>query len=166
VTPLSDHFAQLPPPTTEPISDRSGTENRPTQAPASVGELAARLGDQLPRLVRDELTLAQIEAKQRVKKAGLGAGLVGAGGGFAFFGACCGVAAAVLGLMNVMRPWAAAITAGIVLFLLAGLIALPGRKVLTSRWPPMPRESIESVKADVSAVRGGWGLPRGAGERR
>lgn len=119
----------------------------------SAGELAAQLGEQISRLIRDELALAQVEAKQRAKRIGVGVGMFGAGGVLAFFGACCFVAALVIGLSNVMRPWLAALVAGAALFLIAGLTVLPGWKGVTERRPAVPNDSIASVKADVAAVK-------------
>jgi len=120
---------------------------------ASAGELAARLGEQISRLIRDELALAQVEAKQRAKRIGIGVGMFGFGGILAFFGACCLVAALVIGLSNVMRPWLAALVAGAALFVIAGLTVLPGWKGVTERRPDIPNDSIASVKADVAAVK-------------
>ena len=120
---------------------------------ASAGELAAQLGEQISRLIRDELALAQVEAKQRAKRIGVGVGMFGAGGLLAFFGAACVVAAVVIGLSNVMRPWLAALVAGAGLFVIAGLTVLPGWKGVMERRPDIPNDSIASVKADVAAVK-------------
>lgn len=163
--PLSQNYEQLPPPAaTEPASDPP--EPAPTGPDSSAGELAAKLGEQVSRLVREELALAQLEAKQRAKKVGLGAGMFGTSALFAFFGACCSVTAAVLGLANVMRPWAAAIAVAIALFVLAAMLALPGWKVLSSKRPSVPGDTLDRVKADVSAAKHGWEPTNGAGERR
>lgn len=120
---------------------------------ASAGELAAQLGEQISRLIRDELALAQVEAKQRAKRIGIGVGMFGAGGMLAFFGACCAVAALVIGLSNVMRPWLAALVAAAAFFVVAGLTVLPGWKGVMERRPDVPNDSIASVKADVAAVK-------------
>lgn len=120
---------------------------------ASMGELAAQLSDQVARLVRDEMALAQVEAKQRAKRIGAGVGMFGFAGLVALFGACCFVAAAVLGLCNVLRPWFAALVVGAALVLLGGFVALPGWKGITDRRPPVGHDAVESVKADVAAVK-------------
>ena len=120
---------------------------------ATAGELAAQLGEQISRLIRDEQALAQVEAKQRARRIGIGVGMFGAGGVLAFFGACCVVAALVIGLSNVMRPWLAALVAGAALFVVACLTVLPGWKGVMERRPDVPHDSIASVKADVAAVK-------------
>lgn len=124
-------------------------------ADKSVGQLTAQLGEQVSRLVRDELALAQTEAKQRVKRIGLGVSAFGLAGGLAFFAGCCLVAALVVGLSNVMRPWLAAIVAAGGLLVLAAMIVLPGWKGMMDRRPPVPQDSVDSVKADVAAVKEG-----------
>jgi hypothetical protein len=125
----------------------------PDPADLSTGKLAVHIGELVSRLVRDEITLAEVEAKQRAKRIGVGLGAFGFAGGVAFFGGCCFVAAAVLGFANVMRPWLAAIVVGAILIGTAGLVALPGWKGMMARRPPVPGDTIDSVKADVAAVR-------------
>jgi hypothetical protein len=120
---------------------------------ASLGQLTARMSEQLSRLMRDELALAQIEAKQKAKRLGFGVGMFGAGGVLAFFGAGVAVAAAVLGLATVFEPWLAALIVAGGLFLLAAVIALVGKKSVAAGSPPVPKAAIESSKADVAALR-------------
>lgn len=119
----------------------------------SIGELSSRLSAQMSRLVRDEIALAQAEAKQRAKQVGVGVGMFGTGGVFAFFAAACAIAGAVLGLTNVVAGWLAALIVAGVLFALAGIVALAGRSSLKKGTPPIPAETVQSVKADVEAVR-------------
>jgi hypothetical protein len=146
----------------QPDENESGTA-QPAAADLSVGQLTAQLGEQVSRLVRDELALAQTEAKQRVKRIGVGVTAFGAAGMLAFFAACCGVAALVVGLSNVMRPWLAALVVAGGLLALAGLIVLPGWKAMMDRRPAVPQDTVESVKADVAAVK--EGLHRHRAER-
>lgn len=150
-------YEQLPPPSAETAENAEQAEQgeaRPaTGAEASVGELAAQLGEQVSRLVRDELALARAEMKVRAKRVGLGVGMFGAGGMFAFFGACCGVVAAVLGFCNLVQPWLAAIIVAGLLFVLAGLTVLPGWKGIKAKHPDVPGDTVENVKADVAAVK-------------
>jgi len=120
---------------------------------ASLGELTSRLSEQVTALVRGELALAQVEAKQKGKRLGVGFGLFGAGGMFAFLGVAVTVTAVVLALATVMDPWLAAVIVAAALFVVAGIVALTGKKALAHASPPVPSEAIESTKADVAAVR-------------
>lgn len=145
--PTSD-YEQLPPPEVR-VDDGA---HHAVHAEPTVGELASRLGEQVSKLVREELALAQVEAKQKAKRIALGAGMFGAAGLLSFFGVACGVTAAILGFANVLQPWLAAIIVGAVCFIVAGLVALPGWKGIKEAHP-VPEDSVESLKADVAAVR-------------
>jgi uncharacterized membrane protein YqjE len=120
---------------------------------ASIGQLASRLSEQVSRLVHDELSLAQLEAKQKAKRMGIGFGMFGASGALAFFGLGVAIAAAVLGLATALDAWLAAVIVAGALFVLAGLVALTGRKSVRDAGPPVPTGAIDSTKADVAAVR-------------
>lgn len=115
--------------------------------------LTGQVVEQASRLVRDELAAAQLEMKataKRLTRAGLTLGLAG---GLAFFSAAALTAAAIIGLSNVLRPWFAAMIVGVVLLAAAGLTVLPGRKGILGIEPLLPRQSMDSVKADISALK-------------
>jgi hypothetical protein len=118
-----------------------------------LAELTTRLHDEARELIRAELALAKTEATHRAKRMGVGLGMFGSAGMLAFFAAGCAVAAFVLGLSNVMQPWLAALVAAGALLVAAVLVALPGRRGFRAQHPPVPADSIESIKADADAVR-------------
>jgi Putative Actinobacterial Holin-X, holin superfamily III len=120
---------------------------------ASIGDLASRLSEQVSRLVHEELTLAQLEAKRKAKSMGLGIGMFGASGVLALLGAGAGVAAAILGIAVVLSAWLAAVIVTAGLFLIAGVIALAGKTSVKHGSPPIPADAIQSAKADLAAVR-------------
>jgi hypothetical protein len=120
---------------------------------ASLGELAGRLSEQVSRLVRDELALVQLEAKQKAKRMGVGVGMISTGGLFALLGTVCGVAAAVLGLSLVVSAWLAALLVGAALFALAGVFALTGLLGIRRAAPPVPKEALDSARTDLAVVR-------------
>jgi hypothetical protein len=145
------HYQQLPPPTPEPTTPEP--PSGPHGAEATVGELVAQLSEQVSRLVRDELALAELEAKRRTRRAGISAGALGFGGGLAFFGACCFATAAVLALAMVMRPWAAALCVGAAFVIASGIFGTPGLVGMRGAGKGAGKQSVESVKADVAALR-------------
>lgn len=124
---------------------------RPSAQP-STAELVQRATEQVTKLVRDELALARAELTEKGKHAGIGAGLFGGGGVLALYGVGALVAAAVLLLDLVMANWLAALVVAVVLFVLAGILALVGRKQVKQAVPPMPMAAAESVRADVDTV--------------
>jgi uncharacterized membrane protein YqjE len=135
------------------VLEQNSSQSQGRQPAASFGELTSQLSQQVSRLVRDEMALAQVEAKQRAKRLGAGVGMFGVAGGLAFFGSCCLVVALVIGLSNVMRPWLAAIVAAGALFFTALIVVLPGWRGVMERRPDVPHDTVESVKADVAAVK-------------
>jgi hypothetical protein len=144
------HYQKLPP----PVSNESEPEPPgPQHADGSVGALVAQLSEQVSRLVRDELELAELEAKQRGKRLGVAFGALGAAGGLAFFGACCFATAAILALAMIMRPWTAALLVGAGFLIVSGMVGTPGLLGMRFGSRGIGKESVESVKADVAAVR-------------
>ena len=122
---------------------------------ASTGELISQLTEQLSTLVRDEARLAQAEVTQKAKKLGIGAGLFGGAGLMAFFGLAVLISAAVLGLAEVLPAWLAALIVAVVLFAVAGVLALVGKKDVAQASPPVPTQAIAGVQADIATVKQG-----------
>jgi hypothetical protein len=117
------------------------------------GELVKDLSEQVSRLVKDELRLAQAEMTRKGKQAGLGAGLLGGGGMAAWFGVGCLVACAIIAIAGVLAAWLAALIIGVALLLVAGIAALLGKGRLRRAGPPVPQEAIGNVRADVGEVK-------------
>ncbi|MCV7344593.1 phage holin family protein [Mycolicibacterium rhodesiae] len=122
-------------------------------ADAPLGELVSQLSAQTSRLVRDELRLAQKEFQDSARHAGVGAGLISMAGLLALFGALALLAAAIAALALVLPVWAAALIAGAVLLVIAGMTALLSRAQLEQVTPAAP-EAVASVKKDIHEVKG------------
>ena len=122
-------------------------------ADRSAGDLVKDLSEQVSRLVRDELKLAQVEMAAKGKRAGAGAGMLGGGGLLALYGVACLLAAAIIGLARVVPAWLAALIAGVAVLAAAGIAALLGRGQLRKAAPPVPERAVGSVKADVAEVK-------------
>src|SRR3712207_9166629 len=90
---------------------------------------------------------------QKAKKLGIGAGLFGGAGLFAFFGLAALITTAILLLDLVLPAWLAALIVAVVLFAVAGVLALVGKKDVQKGTPPVPTEAIASTKADIATVR-------------
>ena len=118
-----------------------------------IGDLVKQLSEQTATLVRQEMKLAQAELQEKGKKAGIGAGMFGASGLVAFFGAACLIAAAVLALATAVDSWLAALIVGVVLLAAAGVAALMGKKQIEEATPPAPEQAMSSMKRDVDTVK-------------
>jgi Flp pilus assembly protein TadB len=123
-------------------------------ADRSTADLVKLAAEQVSRLVRDELKLAQTELAEKGKRAGIGVGLFGTAGVVSLYGVGVLIAAAVLGLATALEPWIAALIVAVVLVLLAGLLALIGRGQVKKAVPPAPTEAVRNVKADIDTISG------------
>ncbi|MGE5636887.1 MAG: phage holin family protein [Nocardioidaceae bacterium] len=119
----------------------------------SLAELVQRLSQQMSTLVRQEMRLAQTELQQKGKRAGLGAGMFGGAGVVALYGVGAIVAGIVMLLATAVEPWLAGVIVGVALLLVAGLLALMGKKQVQQATPAAPERAIESVKRDVEQVK-------------
>ena len=119
----------------------------------SMGELVQALSQQTATLVRQELRLAQLEMKEKGKRAGIGAGLFGGAGGVALYGVGAIVAAIVLLLGTALEPWIAALIVGVALLAVAGALALTGKKQVEQAAPAAPEQAIASTKRDIDEVK-------------
>ncbi|MDG4830243.1 phage holin family protein [Solwaraspora sp. WMMD1047] len=129
----------------------NGGTPRPV-AEQSTAELVQRATEQMSQLIRDELALARAELTEKGKHAGIGVGLFGGGGALALYGLGTLIAAIVLLLALAIPAWAAALIVAVVLFAVAGVLALIGRKQVRQAVPPVPTAAARSVRADVDTV--------------
>jgi uncharacterized membrane protein YqjE len=119
----------------------------------STSELVQRASEQITTLVRDEIALAKAELTEKGKHAGIGIGLFGGGGVLAMYGVGALIATLIIVFNLFLDLWLAALIVTVLLFLVAGILALVGKKQVTKAIPPEPKEAIESVKADVDEVK-------------
>jgi len=128
----------------------STTERGPGAASeASLAELVKQLSEQSGRLARQEVELAKAELAVKGKRAGMGVGIFGGAGAFAFYAFGALTAAAILALATAMDGWLAALIIAAVYGVIAGILALQGKKKVQQATPPVPEEATESVKEDV-----------------
>ena len=126
---------------------------RTPEADRPLGELVQDLSRQTSTLIRQEMRLAQAELTEKGRHAGKGAGMFGGAGLVALYGVGALVAAAILGLATVLEPWIAAAAIGVLLLVIAGILALTGKKELDEAGPPKPEQAMESVQRDVETVK-------------
>jgi MFS family permease len=125
----------------------------PTMNDRPVGQLVQEMSQQTALLVRKELELAQLEMKEKGKRAGIGAGLFGGAGAVAFYGGGALIAAIILVLATALEPWIAALIVAVVLFAVAGVLGLTGKKQVEQATPAAPEEAIASTKRDIDEVK-------------
>ena len=118
-----------------------------------LGELVQDLSRQTSTLIRQEMRLAQAELTEKGRHTGKGAGMFGGAGLVALYGVGVLIAAAILGLATVLEPWIAAAAIGVLLLLVAGILALTGKKELEEAGPPKPEQALDSVQRDIETVK-------------
>ena len=131
----------------------TSTRFRRTEQDKPLGELVQDLSRQTSTLIRQEMRLAQAELTEKGRHAGRGAGMFGGAGVVALYGVGALVAAAILGLATVLEPWIAAAAIGAGLLLVAGMLALTGKKELDEAGARKPEQAIESVQRDIDTVK-------------
>jgi hypothetical protein len=119
----------------------------------STGELVKQLSEQVSVLVREEVKLAQLEMTRKGKQFGVGAGMISGGGLIALYGVGCLIACAVLAISEALAAWLSALIVGLVLLAVAGIAAQAGRRRMKKAVPPVPVETVDSVKADVEEIK-------------
>jgi uncharacterized membrane protein YqjE len=129
------------------------TPAAPQASEPSTGQLISDLTTQISQLVRDEARLAQAEVTQKAKRIGVGAGFFGGAGLVAFFGLATLITTVILLLALVVPAWVAALIVTVVLFAIAGVLALIGKKDVQQGSPPVPTQAIESTKTDIQTVK-------------
>ena len=120
---------------------------------ATTGELVTRLSTQISDLVHTELQLAKAELAEKGKRAGVGAGLAGTAGVLALYGLGALIAAVIAALSLAVPVWAAALIVAVLIFIVAGVLGLLGKNQIQRATPPVPENTVESVKRDVATVQ-------------
>jgi hypothetical protein len=115
----------------------------------SIGDLLKHLSEQMATLVRQELELGKAEMQQKGKRAGVGIGLIGGGGVLALAAVGALTATLILLLGEWMDAWIAALIVTVVYAAGAALLALRGKEKVSEATPPIPEETIDTVKEDV-----------------
>lgn len=118
---------------------------------ASTLTLLRRLMDELTTLLRQEMALATSELIGSLGRLTAGIVSIATGGAVLFSGFLVLLAAAVLGLTNVVEPWLAALIVGGVVTIVGVVMVLAGRKAVD---PSMlkPRRSAESLRKDKDVL--------------
>jgi hypothetical protein len=114
-----------------------------------IGDLVKQLAGQTSTLVRQEIDLAKAEMSQKASIAGKGAGLLGGAAVVGLLATGALTACLILALSEVIPDWLAALVVALVLGAIAAVLALQGRNRIRAATPPVPEQTVETVKEDV-----------------
>jgi MFS family permease len=116
----------------------------------SIGELFKDLSAETSALIRQEMALAKAELSEKGKEAGKGAGLFGGAGVVGLLAGGALTAAIIALLDKAMDTWLAALIVAVVYGAIAAVLALRGKQELQQAAPPVPEQTVDSVKEDVA----------------
>jgi uncharacterized membrane protein YqjE len=119
----------------------------------SVGELTKDLLRNASELVRRELDLAKAELAEKARHLAVGIGLAALGAVLLLVVLGALTATAILALATVLDTWLAALIVTVVVGVIAAVVLLVGVRALRRGSPPVPDETVDSVKEDIAWVK-------------
>ncbi|MGC5582780.1 phage holin family protein [Ornithinimicrobium sp. W1665] len=123
-----------------------------TTGERTIGQLVSDVSTDLSQIMRGEIELAKAEIKQDVSHAGKGAGMFAGAGVLALYG----LGLLLLGLAGVIAIWlswwAGLLIVAAVLFLVAGILALIGKKQIT-QVKGKPEKAITQAQRTVETLK-------------
>jgi hypothetical protein len=127
---------------------RTGMDQQATPD-RSLADLARQLSLQTTELARHEVELAKAELRVKGKRAGIGAGMFGGAGALGLYALGALTAAIIAGIAEALPVWAAALIVAALYGAAAGILALRGKSKVQQATPPVPEQTVQSVKEDV-----------------
>ena len=119
----------------------------------SLGTIVKELVGDIQTLFRSEIALLKIEIKDTVAKLGGGIGMFAGAAFVALFGLAFLFVTILLVLVRLGVPaWLSALIVTIVLFAVAGLLALMGKKKFAAV-DFVPNRSVTQIKADIDSIK-------------
>lgn len=115
----------------------------------TLGELLGQLSQETATLVRQEVELAKAEVGQKAKAGGAAAGMFGGAAFAALLAAGTFTAFLILVLAEAMPAWVAALVITLVYASAAAFLALRGKERVKDMTPPVPEQTVETLKEDV-----------------
>ncbi len=118
----------------------------------TIGQLVADASSEMSTIVRSEIALAKAEVSGGLKIAGKGAGMLGAAAFVGLLGLIFlfHTLAEVIGIW--LPLWAGYLIVTALLFVVAAVLALLGKKALTAA-KPMPEKAISEAQQTIAAVK-------------
>lgn len=127
---------------------------------APIADVAKTVAGQAQTLLGQEVRLAKAEMGEKVKEVGIGAGMAGGAGYVAYLASIAFMLCLIFALAEVMPTAVAALIVAVVFAAVAGVLAMKAKKKIQQAGPPIPEQTIESVKQSIETVKEGatWGL--------
>jgi hypothetical protein len=120
----------------------------------SLVELITSIPALVAELVQREIDLVKAELTAKLKALGVGAGVIAAAAIVLLGMLGVLLTAAILALSLIMPGWLAALLVAAALLVIGVILGLIGYRILRKGIPPVPSESIDSIKRDIRAIKG------------
>ncbi len=112
-----------------------------------LGDILSDLSGEFSDLVRQEITLAKVELSQKASRTAKDSVLIAVGSFLSYAGLLALIAAAIIGLAEVMAWWLSALIVGAVVLIIGYILIQKGSSDL-KKGALVPKETIESLKED------------------
>jgi VIT1/CCC1 family predicted Fe2+/Mn2+ transporter len=126
--------------------------NRFAKEERSLGELFTELGDEMRTLIRQEVALATTEIRDKISHLGRDATMMAVAGAVAFVGFEALIAAAIIGLAQVIPLWLSALIVGVVLGIVGYILLRSSLNDIKKRGI-VPEKTVQSLKEDREWVQ-------------
>ena len=127
----------------------------PAGSPSALGEIIARLADNISGIISGEIALAKAQAKRLAKEGGLGAGLLAAAGLLALYALGYLFTSIIEALALALPMWASYLIVSVVLFIIVAILALLGKNALERAQADVPNPQVR-LQADAQAFKGAF----------
>jgi protein-S-isoprenylcysteine O-methyltransferase Ste14 len=126
----------------------------PGSAEKKLGEIVNDVSSKATLLVKEEIELAKAEVTQKVKRLGVGAGLIAVAGVFMFFFLIFFLHMLAIGFSEWfdLKHWVGYGMVCILLLLFAGILALVARRMFKKGASPVPEMAIAEAKKTRAAI--------------
>ncbi|NRD09722.1 phage holin family protein [Rathayibacter agropyri] len=128
-------------------------ERNPKNA-RSLGELVSDLPGLVVELVKAEVASLKNELAGKAKNAGLAVALFAVAAFLLLTAWATFVTFAIIGIASWLPAWLSALIVTVFFLLVAVILALVGVRTIKKAVPPVPQDSIDSIKKDVQAFKG------------
>jgi hypothetical protein len=118
----------------------------------SLSELLSDVTTEVATLFRKEVELAKAETTEQVSRAAKAGGMLGAAAIIGFLDLILFSFAAAWALSEVVPEGVAFAIVGVVFAIVAGVLALAGKKRMASI-SPVPTQTVQTLKADVQVAK-------------
>jgi protein-S-isoprenylcysteine O-methyltransferase Ste14 len=123
-------------------------------ADKQLGEIVGDVTSKATLLVKEEIELAKVEITTKVKRLGVGAGLIAVAGVFMIFFLIFFLHMLAIGFADwfSLRPWVGYAMVCILLLLFAGILAFVAMRLFKKGSPPVPTMAIDEAKKTRAAI--------------